>query len=114
MRCIHRQHAKGLHAALALLGEADHAGSFERRLEAVAPEAGDVEEDVAEFAAIGQHEAVAFGDVEPLDRAGNLDEIGIAAIVPGRRVLVDRATPHRRGLIPHQNAPFPSTATRDS
>ena len=111
---IHRQHAKGLHAALALLGKADDARAFERGLETVAPEAGDVEEDVADLAAIGQDEAVALGDVEPLDRAGNLDEIGIAAIVPGQRVLVARVTPHRRGLVPHQNAPFPSTATPDS
>ncbi len=36
---------------------------------------------------VGQDEAVALGDVEPLDRAGNLDQIGaIAAFVPGQRV----------------------------
>ena len=74
-----------------------------------------MEEDIAGMAVIGQDEAVALGHVEPLDRAGNLDKIGgIAAIVPRQARPVGRASPRQRGLVPHKNAPFPSTATTDS
>ncbi len=50
-------------------------------MEAVAPEAGDVDENVAELAAVGQDETVALGDVEPFDGAGNFDDPRIVAFV---------------------------------
>ncbi len=50
-RGVHRQDAERLHAALALLDQADDARAFERGLEAVAPQAGHVEKDIADAAA---------------------------------------------------------------
>ena len=57
-------------------------------------QAGDMQQNIAARAVVRQDEAVALGDIEPLDGAGHLDEIGSVTVVVGQRFLVDRAAPH--------------------
>ena len=52
-RIVHRDDAECLQSAVALLDQADYAGSFESRLKPVAPQAGDVNENISHLAAIG-------------------------------------------------------------
>ena len=52
----------------------DDARALAGGLEAVAPQAGDVQQDVRR-AIVGHDEAETLGDVEPLDAAGHFDEV---------------------------------------
>src|SRR5712691_3186798 len=69
---VHRQDPEGLQALGTLQDLAHDARALIGGLEAVTAQAGDVQEHVRQ-AVVGNDEAVAFGDVEPFDRAGELD-----------------------------------------
>src|SRR5690606_2058790 len=101
---VHRDDLERLEAAFTLSDEADDAGTFEGGLKTVLAEASDVQENVTDGCVIGDDEPVTFGDVEPLDVAGNLDEIHIAGFV--RDIVAGRVSPLKRGPIPHTDVPL--------
>ena len=72
-RLVHREDAEALQALRPLQHLADDARAFVGGLEAVAAQAGHVQQHVR-HAVVGNDEAVALGDVEPFDDAGELDD----------------------------------------
>ena len=86
-RLVHREDAEGLQAAGPGQRLDDDAGAFIGRLVAVAPQAGHVQQHVGP-AVVGDDEAEALGDVEPLDGTDDLDDIeaGLGRTV-GARLL---------------------------
>jgi hypothetical protein len=105
-RNIHGQDAERLQSTLPLLHKANHPGALKGSLEAVPPEAGHVEKDIAGRAIVGQDKTVALCNVKPLDRARNLNEVnGINALVALGGIAKDVIPPRERGLFPHKNAP---------
>jgi hypothetical protein len=70
-RRIHRQYPQTLETLLPFNGFAGDSGSFERRLEAVALQAAQMQQDVG-HAVIGDDEPITARDIEPLHEAGNL------------------------------------------
>ena len=71
-RGVDRENANGL-APARLLHRFEHdASTFGYRVESVTFQDGDMEQDIRP-AGLGNHEAVAFRDVEPLDVSGDLD-----------------------------------------
>jgi len=72
---VHRDHAEGLQAFWTLQHLADDPRAFIGRLEAVTSQARHVKEDVR-HPVVGHDETKTLGHIEPLDDAGQLDEIG--------------------------------------
>ena len=73
-RFIHGENAEDLKSFRAHGRFADHTGAFARRLKTIFAKNGDVQQDIG-FAAIWNDEAIAFGDIEPFDAPGDLNEI---------------------------------------
>src|SRR5262245_44213907 len=72
-RFVHGQDAEGLQAARALEHFRHHARTLVSSLETVAAQAAHVQKNIG-HAVVGNDEAKALGDVEPLDRAAELDD----------------------------------------
>ena len=72
-RLVHGENAERLQAARPLQHLDHDARAFIGDLKAVAAQAGHVQEDVG-HPVVGNDEAVALGDIEPFDDAGELDD----------------------------------------
>jgi len=72
-RLVHRDDAEALQPFLPLVHLGNDARAFIGGLESIAAETRDVQQHVG-HAVIRHDEAVTFGDVEPLDEAGDLDQ----------------------------------------
>src|SRR5262245_19852726 len=73
-RRVHGEDSKRLQAALASQRLDHDARAFAGDLEAVTPQAPRVQQNVG-LPVVGHDEAIAFGDVEPLDDAGKFDDV---------------------------------------
>ena len=92
-RILHGENAERLQAARALQHLDHDARALIGDLEAVAPEAGHVQENIG-HPVVGDDEAVALGDVKPFDDAGELDD--------ARRLVTN--TRHRGAVDPQTAA----------
>ena len=93
---VHGEDAKRLQAARTLQHLDHDARTLIGDLEAVAPQARHVQEDVG-HAVVGNDEAVSLGDIEPLDDAGELDD--------ARGLVTDLATGARGRFLNRRPAP---------
>ena len=103
-RCIHGHDFHRLIAAVAPAHQADHPRALKRGLVAILAKTGRMQKNVADSRLVRQHESIAFGDIEPFDRAGYFNHAAFA------RLWVKlfgsfRAPALRDGLLPHPNAP---------
>ena len=99
---VHGQDLEGLQAALTRLDQHGYPRALERGLVAVAAQAGDVQEDIAENGPVGHDETVALGHIEPLDRTGDFFQPRIAG---GARFKIHTPV-SLGGSVPHPAAPF--------
>ena len=92
-RLVHRNDAEGLQSLGALQHLDRHPRTFVGRLVAVAAQARHVQKYVG-HPVVGNDESKTLGDIEPLDDAGQFDEIGRRLVdesltAPGRRFAPD-------------------------
>lgn len=114
-RGVHRENAKCLQAAITLLDKADNPSAFERSLETITPQTGHMEQDIAGDTFVWKNKAVSLGNVEPFDRAGNLQQIrGFADLVMPSGIAKKRIPTGQRGFFPIRMPPFSETAATDS
>jgi hypothetical protein len=93
-RFIHRENAECLQSTRPLLHFADDASTLMRSLKAVAPQTGDVQQNIR-HAVIRHDEAETFGDIKPFDDAAELDEVFcgfVGAVVPDVEIDTVRLT----------------------
>src|SRR5262249_33672520 len=110
-RFLHGQDAERLQAARALQRLDHDPCALIGDLEAVAPQAGHVQEDVR-HPVVGNDEAVTLGDVEPFDDAGELDDARrlVTDLAAGAAVDAQPAARALRSYSVRHDAPTPPLA----
>jgi hypothetical protein len=108
-RFVHGDDAEGLQTARALQHLDHHPRPFIGDLEAIAPQARHVQQNVG-HPVIGNNEAIALGDVEPFDDAGELDDArGLVADLAARAAVdfQTAARPLGSNSVRRHDAPTP-------
>ena len=108
---VHREDAEGLETTGTVQRFADDARALVGGLVAVAAKAGHVQQNIGP-AIVGNDEAKALADVEPLDGADDLDDIETGSSAPSTDEFpLDRRRPAPRGL-PHRLETLPPCPQR--